>query len=309
MGVAMPTAGVSNTAVSGPTEPAPSPAGVVPPSRLTQAAPGSAGFRPTPQAIAGAPGRTSPTTVPQATTGNPTVVSPVTVKVPHPLIGRPGGGARDPTFVTKDGRRWIGPEDLAQVLRDGGNRTVSAADLVAFNADKVHRLGGRQVFEVGQSIQVLPGAAAVARAAGNDIKVQAGISAVAGGSVGPAGVYLLTPLANGKLQFGDTKIFYTIPGTKLVGTFKPKDMSMGTGVGTSAKFGSIVLFGNVRMEVGGEPIPGSVNTPTGFSVNGGILFPLMGRPGLMGGVAGQVSVMGEADWTMIMDVWRQTSGF
>lgn len=193
---------------------------------------------------------------------------------------------------------------------------MSAADLVAFNRGNVQMLNGKAVFEVGQAIQVLPGAAAVARASGVDIfeglQLRAGVSAVGGGNVGgPASVYALTPVdGQGRPQFDQTKIFYSIPGTPIVGTFKPQDMSVGTGVGGTVKLGPIVLFGNVRMEVGGQDSnPNDRLTPTGFSINGGVLFPLHGRPDEYGGVAGAASIMGEADWGLIMDAWRMTPGF
>jgi hypothetical protein len=87
----------------------------------------------------------------------------------------------------------------------------------------------------------------------------------------------------------------------------------------------MVLFGNVRMEIGGsDPNPHDRLIPTGFSVTGGVLFPLTSLPKdlefiapyvhavmpLKGsvGAAASASIMGEADWGLIMKVWSQTPG-
>jgi hypothetical protein len=275
--------------------------------------PGVAGYQPKPADVAGARINTAAPTILAKAQRGATLVSPVSVKVPHPLFAKPGGGVSDPTTVTDNGRRWMPAEGLAHYLRNSGHPLVSAADLIAFNSGQVHNLNGRQVFAVGTSIQVLPGAAAVARASqDNGFTVQAGVSSVVGGNVGgPASVYALTPVdSKGRPQIDETKIFYSIPGTHIVGTFKPKDMSMAIGLGGSVNLKGIVLFGNVRLEVGGASSdPGSRLTRTGVSVNGGILFPLLNQPGEQGGVAGAASVIGDADWGLIKDAWGSYRGF
>jgi hypothetical protein len=279
------------------------------PSQSSEPRSGVLGYQPSAQDIRAADSA-RPTMLAQARPAQPVVVTPVKVTVPHALFAKPDGSTRDPTIATEDGRRWMPAADLAHYLRNSGHPLVSAADLIAFNRTQAQSLGGREVFEVGRSVNVLPGAAAVARAGGDtNFSVNAGLSSVVGGNVGgPASVYALTPVdSRGRPQFGETKIFYSIPGTPVVGAFKPSDMSMGTGLGGSVTLAGVTLFGNVRMEVGSSTSPNSRLTPTGFSINGGILFPLLGRPGETGGVAGAASVMGRADWGMIMRVWSQMS--
>ncbi len=244
-------------------------------------------------------------TLAQARPSSPTLVSPVRVTVPNTRFAQPGTGERNPTIETDNGRRWMSAEDLAHYLRNNDHPLISAADLVAFNAEKVQTLNGRQVFEVGRSLEVLPGAAAVERAMDpNAITVRGGVSAVIGGNTGgPFNVFALTPIdSQGVPQLAETKIFYSVPGTPIVGTFKPADASFGTGMGGSTNLRGLTLFGNVRLEVGDTREDGLTNT--GFSVNGGILFPLPNLPGKYAGGAASASVMGWVDWQMVMDAYR-----
>lgn len=141
-------------------------------------------------------------------------VEATTVTVPHPAFTNGRGGFYDPTVVTGAGRRWITADDLGRYLRTQGNTHLSAADLVAANPGKVQTLNGRAVFEVGTTVQAVPGAARIASAAGvdifADIKVQAGVAAVIGGNVGgPVNLFALTPInaATGQPDFANTKIF------------------------------------------------------------------------------------------------------
>ncbi len=236
------------------------------------------------------------------------------VVVPRPAFqGRQGQW--DPTVATNDGRRWLSSTDLVRYLTHSGHPNVTESDLIAANHNRVSVLNGRAVFEVGAKVNVVPGAARLAAAAGVDplhgLELSAGISGVVGGNVGgPVSVYALTPVdpKTGRPDFAQTKIFYAIPGTPIVGTFKPGDGSLAGGFGASGQLGPFTLFGNIRLELSPNAATADGRVPTGFSVNAGVLAPLPNAPGEQAGVAVQGSVSAPVDWGLVMDVWSQIGG-
>jgi hypothetical protein len=205
-----------------------------------------------------------------------------TIAVPNAAMSDGRGGVRGP-LINSVGDRFLDAEDLARYLRTLGDTHVTAADLVAANPN-THILSGRPVFKIGEPISIAPGASLIAAQAGvDDLQFQGGVSQVWGHGAGPLNVFALIPVDEaGGPDPQNTKIFYSIPGTPIVGTVRPSDQTVSFGLGNTVKVGEFVLFGNVRLEVD----PRSLNT-AGVSVNGGLLLPLGPRGST--GYAGSLS--------------------
>jgi hypothetical protein len=237
-------------------------------------------------------------------TSAPEVQKAAEVRVPRPSF-QGSQGPYDATVASGDGRRWITPHNLAHYLNNTGYTGLTAADLTAANPGRAQTLHGNAVFPVGSTVNVVPGAAAIAQAAGaspqGGFSAESGVSAAVGRRTGPVSVFSLTPVdpTTGQPDIANTKIFVTTPGTPaVVTTFRPSDNSVAVGVGGSVTVGQMRLFGNVRVEFG--PGDNSHTTSTGLSLNAGWLLPVPGSPGVVAGPAAQGRVSADIDWVDVI---------